>query len=197
MPPTPVRKRLLGRVRARLLDKTPKVVKRRPNHAGKVVTLQRQDGKVRLISQREYHHLRGASRGGTYTAGRPNPGRFTSDSGRKAAQRLWKGRYRMNQRVGMRLGLPSRRAPRVKRGPLRTYYAAHPTNKIHCFLRQGEVNRYDWFLIDGFICRQISERAALQRLGHLKKPSPRYIPTDQDLILHVTTIPVGKHRAKR
>ncbi len=165
-------------------------------HRGKVVMLRMPDGGTRNMSARTFVHLQGCSKGGQVTASRPNPGRFTSETGRKAATKIWATRWRYNKHIKSRTGRASKYAPRVMRGALRTYYALHETRGIRYYFPTE-------YSLDGFwlltvvpgVVRRITERTALRRLGHLPRPYTGFIPTNDQILQVLPIFPSGMKAA--
>ena len=96
-------------------------------------------------------------------------------------------------REGVRTGRRVKYRPRVKREPLRVYYAEHPTKGIQ-YHRWFPWEKGHWTL-DG---RTITERTALRRLGHLPNPAG-FVPTNDDVIreLPVFTHLIGTKPARQ
>lgn len=163
-------------------------------HRYKVLTIRREDGVHRLMASRRYAHLKGAQKGGRTTASRPNPGRFSSETARKASLARWQGRHRKNGHVGLRLGLQRKRTrPEVSRAHLRYLYARVPRLGIRFDTRFGvwhagcELRRVangDLVFMWG---ERISERTALRRLGHLPFDRKNWVPSESDQIVATTT----------
>ena len=173
-------------------DRPPTV--KRPNYRGKVV-LVRMPGRGTIpMAARKLAHLQGASKGGTATASRPNPGRFTSESGRKAARKVWATRWRPSAfREGVRTGRRVKYRPRVNRAALRIRYSEYPVKGI-----QYDPEYDTWMLTDSYGIRRVTERTALRRLGHLPNPA-RFVPTNDDVIreLPVFTHLIGTKPARQ
>lgn len=168
---------------AKAIAPPPKVRTPHPDHAGKAVRLQLGSGQHRTMSSRQLAHARGVSKGGQVTAGRANPGRFTSETARKAIQKCWATRWRKvrGRRIGRSVSKP------VDHAMLRERHARFNGAPL-----EGEVyyspEHYQWLVVsytNGVLFqRQVSERAALVRLGYLKKPRQRiYVPGPHDQIV--------------
>lgn len=154
---------------ARTRPRPPK--QQRPDHQYKIVMIRKTSGQLFAMSSAKLAHLQGASKGGQTTAGRPNPGRFTSTSGRKAALKVWKTRWKFNRRIGTRIGRRAKPRPRIAREPLRQFYTMTTKRDIRFDAQQRL-----WYLAE----RPITERTALQRLGYLPKPG-RFVPLPEDV----------------
>ncbi len=111
--------------------------------------------------------------------------RFNSETARKAALKAWKTRWRFLKRSGTRIGRPAKYRPRVKRAPLREYYALHPTDEIAYLPHIGK-----WIRRDDQGIRVVGERVALRHLGHLPKEFGRRVP--KEVITVVTQGKKGK-----
>jgi hypothetical protein len=169
-------------------------VSRAGKYRYKVHTIRREDGTHRFMSARRYAHLKGAQRGGQTTALRPNPGRFNSETARKAALARWLGRHKANPRTGLRPGRVLRRTrPEVSRAHLRYLYSRVPRLGIRFDARFGvwhagcELRRVangDLVFMWG---ERISERTALRRLGHLPAARKNWVPGEFDQIVATTT----------
>lgn len=163
--------------------------KTRPDHRYRNVMIRLANGQTRFMSSRRYAHLKGAQKGGQVTAGRPNPGRFSSASAKKAALARWEGRHRVWKRTGVRVGLPARRvAPGLNRRALRVLYNRAPRAGVWFDAQWGV-----WH--EGFEIRKtlhgpvpmygriISERTALRRLGHLFYARKNWVPGQGEPII--------------
>jgi hypothetical protein len=165
---------------------------RAQKYRSKVAIVQTRSG-PKLIGLRQLAQLRGNSKGGTVTASRPNPGRFTPESGRKAAQKVWATRWRLSPfKSGVRLGRPRTNAPAVKRSPIQAIHSAHPVNGLWF----DQKNRC-WWLIEGDTHRRITERTALRRLGHLPRTRKHWQPENTDPIIRVTTGTLRANKRQR
>lgn len=133
----------------------------------------------KLMAHREYRRLLGNSKGGQVAAQRKTAHRWTPETARKAAQKLWRTRYRVNKHIGVRLGMVLAKRPPVFRAPLRARYALGPdTNPAGIWY--DPFNR-QWVRAGTVL----SERQALRQLGHLPGPNkqvPRRIITRIDLV---------------
>lgn len=139
----------------------PRIRKSRPVHQGLVQIITR-DGQSRMMASNEAARQLGRSKGGRVAHERGTRYCWTPEQARAAANKLWRTRWRMNKRIGTRLGRPSKYRPRLNRVVLRQYYANNPTLGI-----TFNNSEQSWF-VNGL---RISERTALTRLGH--KPPPR------------------------
>lgn len=181
--------------KAHMLDKVPRVPKpKKPSLKGRLVMV-RYEGQLspRTMSATQAARLLGNAKGGRTKAERGNKaGCFTPDSARKAARKLWRTRWRFNKRIGTRIGMASKRAPQVKRAPLRLKHTTEVVKGI--FYDPNDVYGGSWWrgsTAFGGPIHRITERTALIRLGYLSS-SNRRIPQT------VTPIPLtGKHRARR
>lgn len=149
-----------------------------PSCKGKVLLLQHATGQCRLISEREYKQQLGRQKAGLVTAGRPNPGRFTSETAKKAISKLWK-RWK-KRRSGVRRGKPAATRKRVLRAPLRAQHSYWATTT-------AGIKYYPDVKIWAQNGKVISELVALRRLGYLPYPRKRFVPAATDRIIHVTT----------
>ncbi len=173
---------------------------RRRKYLAKNHLIQRRNGQTTIMSARRYAHLKGASKGGQTTASRPNPGRFTSETARKAARKAWATRWRAVGRPNydgppLRIGRPRKNRPAVSREAVRCQYEAHPINGFW-FDRKNQV----WWDIfpDPPYCRKISERAVLQRFGLLPTHTKNWVPGQDEPILRtiVGRLPAMKRKRR-
>lgn len=166
---------------------------RKAKYRGKVAVVRTGSG-TKLIGLRRLAQLRGNSRGGSITATRPNPGRFTSETARKAARKVWATRWRYVPRAGIRIGRKRKNAPQVNRASLRTLYSNNPINNVWFAPEVGL-----WQLDTGSQTRCITERTALQRLGHLPRARKHWQPESTDTITTITTgtIRAGKRNRRK
>lgn len=154
-----------------------KLPKPKPAYTGNtLLQVKLGSGAYRLMTARQYNHLRGVSKGGSRTTGW-RPGRFTSETSQKANKKLWGRYWRQSKRTGNRLGMPRRRRPQAARAPLRAYYAEHPTNGIqfHTLDNSWTLTTQDAHTGE-LRTMEISERTALTRLRHL--PSKQDMPVE-------------------
>lgn len=169
-----------------------------------VGAMTRADGVVvkKLMSATKAQQVLGAQKGGQMVQeGDGSPSRFTSESGRKAALKLWYGehaRRRFNKKINRRIGGPSKNRPPLNRAALRARYAETPTKGITCRHTMGV--GYTWWecqpctRIDcsapfcslcscgWMLLRQITERTALRRLGHLNYARINFVPENIQLV---------------
>lgn len=110
-----------------------------------------------------------AAQGGIAAQAAGTAHRFTSSKGRKAALKRWR-KHPMTAR-GYRKGARFVRRPPVPRQPFRDKYALEPCRGI-----QYTPDSKQWVLSDRYGTRIITERTALQRLGHLPKATDRIVP---------------------
>lgn len=184
-------------------------------YLGKNHMIQRRSGGCLMImSARRYAHLRGASKGGQTTAGRPNPGRFTPETARLAAQKAWSTRWRLSRggngrATPLRIGRVRKYRPAVDRAAVRAQYAytlkstgdldRQALSGLTYFPPAGLRTKGVWSLAttvypngDGNMAvtseRVISERAALRRLGLLPTYTKNWVPTDEDRIVKTTVL---------
>lgn len=172
------------------------------NYDRQVVTIRRQDGCTRFMAARRYAHLKGAQRGGRKTAQGPNPGRFNSDTARKAVQARWHGRHRMNKLVGIRLGMARKRtAPTVSRAHLRYLYSRVPRLGIRYFpetiFDKGFWGQYEQTSKNSRFLGIISEKTALRRLGHIAYARKNWVPGENEPIIARSKGTFGIPRAER
>src|SRR6266851_3635904 len=92
----------------------------------KFVTYRLPNGQCRRVSVAMYKRLLASSKGGQVAQARGPANRFMSETGRKAARRLWDRVYRVNKRVGIRLGRTKIYRPQVNRSVLRALYSERP-----------------------------------------------------------------------
>ena len=173
---------------------------RRPDHYRKVVIARKTTGSgttiVRAMASREAAMQQGRSKGGRTNAARGTAYRWDSAAAREAGRKGNQVKHgRFNRRIGVKVGGKLVRRPYVKRGPLRAYYATHPTHGITYYPRLQE-----WLLceiVDGVFSslRRIKEETALRRLGHLptraqgrKKGQISFVPTGIEVVCRK-----GKH----
>jgi hypothetical protein len=154
----------------------PKVKKVKPNHKGKLLLLTLPNGQTRFITSAEAAMRMGQSKGGYATAvsGKARP-LFTSETATRVNHTRWRKWGRMNHRIGRRLGIPSKRAKKVMRAPLRIMYEHKPVKGIYYV---GYVaGKHSWREIgpDGGD-RPLKESTALMKLGYLPRRSG-IIPT--------------------
>ncbi len=164
---------------------------RRRKYLAKNHLIQRRNGQTTIMSARRYAHLKGASKGGQVTASRPNKGRWTSETARIAAKRAWATRWRAVGRPNydgppLRIGRPRKNRPAVNRAAVRAQYALNPTEDGLIYSRIGQC----WYLKG----RQLSERAALKRLGLLPTHTKNWVPGQDEPILRTI---VGRLPAKK
>lgn len=159
---------------------------KRRRYLAKNHIIQRRNGQTIIMSARRYAHLKGASKGGSVTASRPNPGRFTSETARKAASKAWATRWRHSvYDPTLRIGRPRKNRPAVSREAVRTQFAGNETRGVWFDQRTGL-----WYAqIDAGTHRPISERAALRRLGLLPTGNRNWVPAQDEPIIKTT---VGK-----
>jgi hypothetical protein len=148
-----------------------------PKHKGRSVVLKDPvTGVSRVLPSGRYASQMARVKGGNVVqATGACTTRFTSETGRKAAQRLWKTRFRKHR--GLRLGVPAHRRPTVGRAALRARYADGWTAGV----------RYDavtktWMLGAYGVVRPITERTALARLGHLPRVRKTWVPDGMILV---------------
>ncbi len=111
--------------------------------------------------------------------------RWDSETARKAVNKRWKTRNRMNKRIGKRIGLPSKNRPPVDRAALREHYRFHLTLGI------SYAQDFGWTrLMPNGSIRPLSEKWALTYLGHLGNQKGKGYRKVLDL-------PVGTGRAQK
>jgi hypothetical protein len=140
-----------------------------------VVTGKRQH---RLMSGVNAAQLLGASKGGQLSHAKGTGHRWTPAQARRAARKYWK--MHPVTRTGRRLGVASKRRPKVARAPLRELYAFKPLRGIWYDPQLGWRRRVD------NIAYGVSERTALTALGYI---TPR-IRTKQFLPEDVQAVPL-------
>lgn len=182
-------------------DRPPRVP--RPQHRRRIVLGQRTEpnGKLtlRTMSSREAAMQMGRSRGGTKAHATGKAYEWDSESARKAARRAWATRWRMNRKIGKRLGRPAKNRPAVDHKALRERYATgmagHAGDHIIWFSPATSTRPACWWDdLYGYGNKRISERTALIRLGHLP-PKTRHRGFIPESITPVP--PVGTKRATR
>lgn len=134
-----------------------------------VVLIVTADGRKLLCRQPTAFRRLWASKAGTASHASGRGHRFTSATAAAAARKRW-ARHPPTGR-GYRKGARFVFRPRVARAPLRAYYARHPTLGI-----QYSPPAQGWFVTDDHGTRQLSERAALIKLGHLPRANDRVVP---------------------
>ncbi len=92
--------------------------------------------------------------------------RWTPETARKAVNKRWRTRNRMNKRIGKRIGLPSRNRKVVDRVALRAQYDVQHHYSQRGIYYGGPIVGWYRLLVGGHI-RPISEKWALTYLGHL------------------------------
>lgn len=151
-----------------------------PDHRRQVVMTEviRPDGKrdLQAMSSREAASQLGRSKGGQTKAARGRTkGNFTPETARKAARRLWTGRWKISKRIGVRVGRPAKMRPALNHAALRAYYEMRLTKGVqHYTCPNGETSWLKSYS-DGSE-RQISERTALIHLGYLKPKRKHRMP---------------------
>lgn len=166
-------------VAARAIVRPPKVPKpAAPDHHRKIVMAVRfrptGTKEHKTMSSRKAAQVLGGQKGGLRSAALAAAGgkahRWTSETARKAAIKSWTKRRKFNKRINARVGVQANRRPAMWREPLRAYYRENPTRGI-TYWGSGVWHRID---VSTGTVRAISERAALQALGHLSTRG--YIP---------------------
>lgn len=181
---------------------SPHVSKRR-QYLAKNLIIQKRNGQTIIMSARRYAHLRGASKGGSTTANRPNKGRWTSETASIAAKRAWETRWRHSAYdPTLRIGRPRKNRPAVNREAVRAQFEAHPIQGLWFDRKNG-----CWWLIDkrdptvytGMRPRKISERAVLRRLGLLPTYTKNWVPGQDEPVIKTTVgrLPAMKRGQKR
>lgn len=174
---------------------------RRLKYKAKNVIVRTKRG-TRTISLRQLTTLQGNSKGGQMTATRPNSGRFTTASGRKAAQHAWKTCWRALRAPGndsppIRIGRARKYRPAVDRAAARARYSGNQVNGV--WFDPEVENWYGVTDTPTYHCiRRITERTALRRLGHLAYPRKYWQPDSTDTVVKVVTgITSASTRPKR
>lgn len=146
------------------------------------ITVEAPDGKgVRQYRTRYVNNKLASQKGGQTAQARGTGHRWDSESASKASKKVWRTRWRVNKRLGVRVCRKPKNRPTVSHVELRGFYANNPVKGIVYGTDTG------WLLTDAHGTRRISERTALTRLGHL--PST-YIPVP------LPGGATGVHRAK-
>lgn len=174
--------------------------KRRPRNLGRfpaplpdlnvMVEYKRPDGRTyqRLMGGAAYRKLVGNAKGGQTTAARGTAHKWTSETARKAANKLW--RTRMRKVNGIRIGVPAKRRARTDRKALREQYAGGPyTYHAHDAVNYDGIYYHfasaGWYVREEGGDRSIGEVTALRKLGHL--PSP-YRPIPHKVLIRLKLI---------
>lgn len=99
--------------------------------------------------------------------------KWTPEEASRASKKVWNTRWRMNKRIGKRLGRPANSKRRLDRIAIRraNYFSQTPAAGTTNYWYDGE----QWWAEFGLCRRPISERTALIKLGHLKSPHG-YVP---------------------
>lgn len=161
---------------------------RRPKHKGKIVMVQLGSGQTTIMASGKVASQIGSSKGGLTSAARGVAHRWTPEEARKARLRSL---GKLCKRIGVRVGMRSKRRPQVKRAPLR---------QLHSYPNVVEGIWYDlqqktWFtrntaynspLDQTVYGRTLSERAALTRLGYLPSKRKGFVPTSTTKIQPIT-----------
>jgi len=160
-----------------------------PDHHRKVVLAK----KVVAGSKPQFKGMRardaasqiGRRKGALTTHARGKAHRWDSESARKAAQKLWRTRFRKVR--GIRIGWPAHRAERLDRVAIRIVYQDRTAQPIwfDSTLRQ-------WWRQVGQIRYPISENAALRALGFLKD-TKGWVP-DAILVTHLAKEPRNRRK---
>ncbi|GAC1471509.1 MAG: hypothetical protein PVSMB7_23340 [Chloroflexota bacterium] len=138
------------------------VRRRRPKPSKIVIPTYADGGRHPIMSRARALLIMGGSKGGKKGKGY----RWDSASARKAILKCWATRWRFNKTIGHRIGRSPRNRPVVKRQPLRDQYALTPRLGIRY---AGDIG---WHLEATGEC--LSERTALERLGHLPSHSAKH-----------------------
>ncbi len=160
----------------------------KPKPYGAVIAQQRVDGETTIsvtMSAREAAIRLGGQKGGRRSQELGTANRFTPETARRAAHKLWKKKQR--KVWGYRIGCKKRR-PKTARGPLRTFYLTHTLEGIKCVKTD---TGYQWYIDE----RCIGERSALRRLGHLPYPNKRMVP--QVIIPVIGMLPAQRRRREQ
>lgn len=168
----------------------------RVSHKGKAVIVLTREGVTRTMSSRDAASQLGRSKGGRTAQARGTGHRYTSETARAAARKLWDTRYPMNVKLGRRLGRVSKCLPAVRRAPLREKHAfsapegyPHAAGIYYVKLHTVSGVRHQWVSYDGGTGVQLlGERTALRRLGYLRYPRKLPMP--------VTVTPAPQVRPK-
>lgn len=132
-----------------------------------LVEFRRPDGSTyrRLMGGDAYRRLMARSKGGRTAQANGTAHRWTSETARKAAKKLWATRWRKVH--GVRIGVPAKRRPAVDRAALRRQYSLWAGDGIPCHPWYHPTDK-TWHYSD----RIVSEVTALRKLGHLPSPTP-------------------------
>lgn len=132
------------------------------------------NGESRRMNARLMLQQLGRSKGGTNKAAKGNrSGQFTSESGSKAARKLWRTRQRRVN--GIRIGQSTKHRKLLDRKAIREAHQT-PTSKLFYVAAYEQ-----WFVDTGSSFNiPISEQTALRRLGYLKRPRKHLVPTAQE-----------------
>lgn len=161
-------------------------ITRKPDHHRRIVMGVRLTAhgtrEFKTMSSRKAAWVLGGQKRGLTAAASGKAHRWTSETARKAAIKSWTKRRKFNGRIGARVGMvKNMRKPLMPRAALRAYYAENPTRGI-TYRPDTELWVRECFAWPGNLThRPISERAALQALGHLKSPRG-YIPDSITLV---------------
>lgn len=139
------------------------------------------NGSVRQYADRWIRQQQGRARGADaiHLAGKAH--RWSASTARAAALKRWK-QTPVNRRIGVRLGLSTRRRKSLDRSSIRARYL-NSAGEIFCVkVRRTLI----WQRRTPSGLRTISERTALQRLGLLKN-SRGFVPSEQQLRPYMPT----------
>jgi hypothetical protein len=162
--------------KAHLLDKQPK--QPRPNHYAKRVQVTFQgDPQSKLMSSREAALRVGRSKGGYSLHAKGKAHKWTSETARKAAKKLWRTRWRAMRAGGKTIGSPIR----IGRPAMKRAAVDHQAMRVkYAFNIAAPGQPSAWYDPFGHTWwdrgQQISERTALRRLGHLPYPRKDPVP---------------------
>lgn len=154
-----------------MMDKLPKPLREPRKKHPLFVVVKTPVGDTRQYGGSWLAQRQGNAKGGQIAQARGTGYRWDSESARQAALKAWQTRWRKVR--GIRIGRRAKQRPRVLRAPLRAIYALEPKNGI-----QYSPALKVWVITDDQGTRCLSERTALQKLGHLptgSHPFPRLL----------------------
>lgn len=159
-----------------------------PNHRHKSLLVRMPNGQSRTVSSRVLAIRLGGQKGGRISQAKGTGHRFDSESGRKAALRLW--RKKRKGRSGKRIGWPVKYRPRLDRAAIRAKHTDAPG--IAAVFFSAYAGR--WVVKVGEnTATFISERTALRRLGYLHRKGTKPFPIE--ILSEQVVVRPGKHVA--
>lgn len=143
---------------------------KRPVHKGTVM-VRLANGKLVIMAANKAAQLLGAIKGGRKrSTKRPT---WTSTQAQAASRKVWSSRWRLSTRTARRMGRPVKNKTHIDRKALRQQYALASVRGI-----QYSPALNVWTCTDEKETYCLSERAALQRLGHLPNRNGDYLPLE-------------------